>query len=140
MPSEQGKAIQITKDGGIVARESPDGYLYYYSNRSQKWGVWRLPLSGGPETFVTDAVGSPWDSDFTGRGIYFMDRSTRPQATVCFLDFATRKVRSLAPVSSNPKFLSAGGMLTPSVSPDGKWLLYSGGIFTSDIMMIDNFR
>ncbi len=27
-----------------------------------------------------------------------------------------------------------------SVSPDGKWLLYSGGIFTSDIMMIDNFR
>ena len=27
-----------------------------------------------------------------------------------------------------------------SVSPDGKWLLYTGGISTSDIMMIDNFR
>ena len=26
------------------------------------------------------------------------------------------------------------------VSPDGKWLVYSAGIYTDDIMMIDNFR
>ena len=53
------------------------------------------------------------------------------------LRFCDPAVRSLAPVHSDPGFGLIGGL---SVSPDGKWLLYAGGICTSDIMMIDNFR
>jgi hypothetical protein len=27
-----------------------------------------------------------------------------------------------------------------SVSPDHNWMVYSGGLITSDVMLIDNFR
>jgi len=142
MPSEGGKAIQIPKSGGLVARESADGYLYYSSYSPQKPGMWRVPVSGGSETLVTDetpmrdAVGGfYWD--LTDRGIYAIDWHAKPVATVCFYDFATRRVASLAPIHGDPGFSVYEGL---SVSPDGKWLVYDGGIFTSDIMLIDNFR
>jgi len=56
---------------------------------------------------------------------------------ICFCDLAPRHVKTLAPVHLDPRFETSDGI---SVSPDRKWLLYSGGVFTSDIMMIDNFR
>jgi len=139
MPPDGGSAIQITKGGGLVSRESADGqfvycYGYYETQRS---GIWRVPVSGGPETLVLDKEFYAHNWDLSDRGIYFIDDSAKPMATVCFYDFATRSVRSLAPVHSDPGFRINEGL---SVSPDGKWLLYSGGIRTSDIMMIDNFR
>jgi len=54
-----------------------------------------------------------------------------------FLRSRPRHVKTLAPVHLDPRFETSDGI---SVSPDRKWLLYSGGVFTSDIMMIDNFR
>jgi Tol biopolymer transport system component/tRNA A-37 threonylcarbamoyl transferase component Bud32 len=137
IPSEGGEAIQVTKGVGFTAHESADGYLYFNSDRSQKWGIWRVPVSGGPETLVTDAVGFVFFWHLTDRGIYAIDVNAKPVATLCFYDFATRHVRNLAPVHRDPGF-SAAEML--SLSPDGKWLVYDGGIFTSDIMVIDNFR
>jgi hypothetical protein len=137
MPSEGGKATQITKDEGTAPIESADGYLYYYAYTPQKRGVWRVPVSGGSETLVTGAVGDWWRWDLTDRGIYFIDGNAKPVATICFYDFATRRVSILAPVHKDPRFTTPDG---PTVAPDGKWLLYSGGISTSDIMMIDNFR
>ena len=139
MPPDGGSAIQITKGGGLVSRESADGqfvycYGYYETQRS---GIWRVPVSGGPETLVLDRKFWAHNWDLSDRGIYFIDDSAKPMATVCFYDFATRSVRSMAPVHSDPGFRINEGL---SVSPDGKWLLYSGGIRTSDIMMIDNFR
>jgi len=139
VPSDGGKAIQITRDGGLASRESADGqfvYYYGYYNR-QKNGIWRVPVSGGSETLVLDKQLFPLRWDLTDRGIYFIDGNARPMATICFYDFATRRVRNLAPVHSDPGFAAADGL---SVSSDGKWLLYSGGIYSSDIMMIDNFR
>jgi len=139
MPSEGGKAIQVTKEGGLVSRESADGqFVYYYGYYNfERKGVWRMPVSGGPETLVLDRQIYAHNWDLTNRGIYFIDGTTKPVATICFYEFATRRVRSLAPVHSDPGFGTNEGL---SVSPDGKWLLYSGGIRTSDIMMIDNFR
>jgi dipeptidyl aminopeptidase/acylaminoacyl peptidase len=137
VPSEGGNAIQITSDGGLVARESVDGQFVYYHGyyNLQKKGVWRVPASGGPETLVLDREPHKWD--LTDRGIYFVDGSAKPVATICFYDLATRRVRILAPAHRDPAFVIEDGF---SVSPDGKWLLYSGGILTSEIMMIDNFR
>ncbi len=138
MSPEGGKPIQITKDGGCFSRESTDGYLYYYGYYNyQKKGIWRVSGSGGQETEVLDRAIIPHDWDLTDRGVYFIDVKTKPVATICFYDFATRGVRSVAPVHSDPAFESMGGL---SASPDGKWLLHCGGIYTSDIMMIDNFR
>jgi len=138
MPSDGVKAIQITRDGGVFSRESTDGYVYYrgYYNL-QKRGIWRVPVSGGTETLVLDKAIHVSNWDLTDQGIYFIDNSAEPVATICFFDFATRRVRSLVPVHGDRGFVVEEVL---SVSPDGKWLLYTGGIRTSDIMMIDNFR
>ena len=138
VPPDGGKAIQITSDGGMVARESPDGYVYYYGYYNlQKKGIWRVPTSGGEETLVLDRQIHPQRWDLTDRGIYFIDDGTKPWATICFYDFAARGITSLAPVSNDPGYRVHNGL---SVSPDGKWLVYTGGIYSPDIMLIDNFR
>ena len=139
VPSEGGKAIQISREGGLASLESDDGqFVYYYGYYDyQKRGIWRAPLSGGPETLVLDRVIFPFNWDLTDQGIYFIDGLIQHAGTICFYDFATRRVSSLAPVHSDPGFRVDEGL---NVSPDGKWLLYSGGFSTSDIMLIDNFR
>jgi Tol biopolymer transport system component len=137
VPSEGGKPIQVTKEGGMEARESADGRFVYYHGYydRQKKGVWRVPVAGGPETLVLDSREGEWD--LTEEGIYFIDENAKPVPTICFYDFATRRIKSLAPVPGDPAFVMLGNL---SVSPDSKWLLYTGGISSSDIMMIDNFR
>jgi eukaryotic-like serine/threonine-protein kinase len=137
MPSEGGRPIQVTKDGGYTSHESADGYVYFNSYRSQRGTVWRVPVSGGPETLVSDAVGEAFLWDLTDRGIYAIDFYAQPMAMICFYDFAARGIKNLASVHRDPGFAVREGM---SVSPDGKWLVYDGGIFISNIMMIDNFR
>jgi Tol biopolymer transport system component len=137
MPSDGGKAIQITKDGGMAARESVDGYVYYCDYWNQRKGLWRVPVSGGPEMLVLERKISPLTWDLTDRGIYFIDFTSKLVRMVCFYDFGTREVKNLAPVSNDPRYEVGAGL---SVSPDRRWLVYRGGIDTSDIMMIDNFR
>ena len=139
MPSDGGKATQITKEGGLTALESADGQFVYSHGYYffQKNGIWRVRVSGGPETLVLDKEVFTYHWDLTKQGIYFIDQSTKPVATMCFYDFATRLARSLAPVHSDPGFRLEDGL---SVSSDGKWLLYSGGVCASDIVMMDNFR
>jgi Tol biopolymer transport system component len=134
VPSERGQAIQITKDGGYYAQESADGQFVYYLTRyrSQKKGLWRVPVSGGLETLVSDREFSRVQWDLTGRGVYSVVDNA-----ISFLDFATRRVRSLAPGSNDLGYQFGSGL---GVSPDGKWLLYSAGIYNDDIMLIDNFR
>ncbi len=56
--------------------------------------------------------------------------NAKPVAIMCFYDFATRRVRNLAPMQSGPAFQPEAGL---SVSLDGKWLVYSGGFGTQDV-------
>jgi eukaryotic-like serine/threonine-protein kinase len=139
MPSDGGNATQITREGGLTALESADGqFVYFYGYYFfQRKGIWRVPASGGPEILALDKEIYTFHWDLTKQGIYFIDQSTKPVATVCFYDFATGLVRSLAPVHYDPGFRLEDGL---SVSPDGKWLLYCGGVCASDVVMIDNFR
>jgi len=137
MPSGGGTAIQVTRNGGVAARESVDGNVYYGDSPGHRKGLWRVPVPGGQEALVLDKDINPMQWDLTDRGIYFIDLRRKPLATICFFDFVTRQVKSLAPVHSDPGFTGCTGC---TISPDAKWLLYSGGVITSDIMMIDNFR
>jgi eukaryotic-like serine/threonine-protein kinase len=139
MPADVGNPIQITRDGGMAAYESSDGQFIYYAcyYNDQKRGIWRVPAAGGSETIVLDRNIRPLKWNLNDRGIYFIDLLAEPVATINFYDFATRSIDSLSPVRVDSGFVAPDGL---SVSPDGKWLLYSGGIFTSDIMLIDNFR
>ena len=138
VPSDGGSAVQITREGGMSAVESADGqFLYYCGYFAQKKGIWRVPVSGGPETLTLNRDIFQFHWDLRDGGIYFIDSSANRLPTISFFDFATRGVRGLSPVSNDPGYSLTNGL---SVSPDGKWLLYTGGIFTSGIMMIDNFR
>jgi hypothetical protein len=100
-------------------------------------GIWRVSPSGGQETLVVERDIDLF-FDLTDRGIYFIDWKAKPTANICFYDFAAKRISILAPVHRDPQF--DGGGEGVSVSPDGKWLAYDGGIVTSDIRMIDNFR
>jgi Tol biopolymer transport system component len=133
MPSDGGKATQFTRQGGHISSESIDGKFLYYA----KWvagrpGLWRVPVSGGAEVKVLDSV-FPLNFAVAGSGIYFI-AATDYGSSIQFLSFKTGKVTAVAPVE---------GRVHPglSVSPDGRFLLYSFAELTgSDLMLAENFR
>ena len=69
-------------------------------------------------------------------GIYFFTK--RPDAagrySIQFLNFATKKIRSISMIEGPIDFYL-------SVSPDGRWILYSQFDQSgSDLMLVENFR
>lgn len=128
-----GNPVQITKKGGGArAFESPDGRLLYYLKAGlEVTSLWKVPVEGGEETQVLEAV---YGHNFAvvNRGIYFIPSQERP--AVQFLSFATGKVVTVAQIPRSPAY----GL---SISPDGRWLLYSQGDDPgSDLMLVENFR
>lgn len=74
-PFDSGPKVQVTRNGGFYALESPDGrYLYYARSRSLP-GLWRVPVAGGAETPVLESLKAGfWGYWAVGReGIYFVD-------------------------------------------------------------------
>src|SRR4029077_4325891 len=130
-----GAATRVTKTGGFAALESLDGKtLYHYR---QDGTVWRMPVEGGEPVRVLDGVGSESTWAVLEKGIAFLD-GVAGSARINFFDFATRRTQEITTVEMGPKAL-AGEMF--SVSPDGKWILYSRvEQFESDIMLVENFR
>jgi Tol biopolymer transport system component len=136
MPPEGGRAVQVTKQGGFLGRESVDGkFVYYLKDRSVP-GIWRTPVEGGEEVLVLThhkaGLGRAWT--VVEKGIYFATAEDPAHPLIEFYSFATRKVTQVARLSK--PFHHA-----LSISPDGRWLLYtqvdqSG----SDIMLMENFR
>jgi Tol biopolymer transport system component len=65
-------------------------------------------------------------------GIYFVPADS--PGSVCFFDSTTKRIRTIFEVDKG----SASGL---SISPDGRWILYSlGGNVNSDIMLVDHFH
>ena len=133
MPSGGGKEIQVTRNGGETALESPDGKSIYYTKEYPSLGLWKMPLSGGEESQVLPSVlGS--DFSLVKEGIYFIPGPPLRKSSVQFLSFATGEVKTVAPMSA-PSF---GGL---SFSPDGPSLLFSQlDDVVSDLMLVENFR
>jgi len=130
-----GPPIQITKAGGISAAESRDRrYLYYSKYESD--GIWRMPLSGGPEVRVHDQpAGTEWFNwGLSDKGIYYLNTTTTPRTSVEAFDLATRKTTT---ISTFDKPWGWGF----AVSPDGNSLLYVQSEFEeSNIMVVKNFH
>jgi Tol biopolymer transport system component/DNA-binding winged helix-turn-helix (wHTH) protein len=136
MPAAGGKAEQVTEQGGHRSLESPDGKELFFT-KPQQAGLWRIPVGGGPETIILDSL-SPQDSfnwELTARGIFFIQREEIDSPTLAFYDFAMHRIKPITPLV---KYRNYYGL---SVSPDGRWLLYSQlDRFEGDIMLLDNFR
>jgi len=130
-----GSAIQVTKNGGFSAQESPDAkFLYVWVDGGT---VWRMPVPGEETVRVLQGVQVFTWWQVTRDGIYFIDASTTP-ARVRFLDFATQRVRTSTLVDLG--YLVPGAQYF-DLSPDGQWILFdSVDQVESDIMLVENFR
>ena len=139
MPAGGGEAVQITHHGALRPEESPDGKLLFYSKRDAD-GLWSIALSGGEERKVLDSI-VPLNFNWTvaTHGVYYFDFAVKPGAPklVKFYSFTTGKISQIGTVESTVSEDYSG----ISVSPDGRWLLYSYmAHISSDVMMVDHFR
>jgi Tol biopolymer transport system component len=139
MPATGGAAMQVTKHGGFEGFESFDGKFFYYAKGRDLPGIWRIPVEGGEEAPVLDHhQAGLWRSwAVVEQGIYFITAETPNHPLIEFFSYVTGRVTQVATLERQiPR-----GITGISVSPDGRWLLYtqidqSG----SDIMLMENFR
>jgi Tol biopolymer transport system component len=134
MPARGGEAVQVTRKGGALAFESPDSQWIYYTNESEDSPLWKMPRDGGEETQVLESV-EQHAFAIVKEGIYFIPRpDSAVHHSIQFFNFATKRIRSLSTIESPiDHYLS--------VSPDGRWILYSQiDQEGSDLMLVENFR
>ena len=133
-----GTGIQVTRNGGWVAIESPDGRSLYYTknldNNDEFSGLWVTPTSGGAERLLLESV---WNRSFAVMedGIYYVPAPMKDGSTsVRFHDFASGQNREIASVKQ-------GFSRRLTVSPDRKTFLFSATPRTgANVMVVENFR
>jgi Tol biopolymer transport system component/DNA-binding winged helix-turn-helix (wHTH) protein len=133
VPAAGGAAIQIS-DKPSWFSVVQDGRIFFNVKTTNRVALWSRAVSGGeaeplkaiPELDATES----WTA--TARGIYFTLSSSTP-AAVNFYDFSTQTVRRL---SNLPRAPTPGGGL--SVSPDGRWLLYTQTDDAQSVIMLAN--
>jgi Tol biopolymer transport system component/DNA-binding winged helix-turn-helix (wHTH) protein len=136
-PASGGDAIALSKDiDAFSPQESFDGRTVYFAEHEAPSVLKRiaLPTQLGTEPEVE---GLPRLSNsqlwtLSPGGIYFVPAET--PKFVRYYDFATKQIR---PIFEVDKDFGSG----LSVSPDGRWILYSQiGDVNSDIMLVDHFH
>ncbi len=138
VPADGGEAVRVTRKGGFEALESPDSqWVYYTKGDGATSGLWRMPRNGGEETQVLESVDKQAFA-IVSEGIYFIPRpDSAGRYSIQFFDFATKRIRSISTIESKmDPYLSI-----LSVSPDGRWILYSQiDQEGNDLMLVENFR
>ena len=138
MPARGGNPVQVTKGGGGDAWESLDGRLLYYTKVPEEGpGLWSVPVDGGEEHKVLDG---PWFKGWalTQKGIFFGDWAAEGDGSkpVKFFTFKTLPIT----IGSVEK-TDTGYLPSLTVSPDGRWLLYtSRERVDADLMLVDSFQ
>jgi Tol biopolymer transport system component len=137
MPVGGGQAAQVTRQGGFEGFESHDGKSFYYLKGRLVPGIWRVPVGGGEEALVLDYHRAGYWRYWavTEQGIYFATEETRLRPVIEFYSFATGKVTQVAQLEK-----PLGGVRGLSVSPDGRWILYTQFDQSGSDIMMENFR
>jgi Tol biopolymer transport system component len=131
-----GSAVQVTRNGGFGPTASSEGRYVYYAKGVE---LWRLPLNGGDESRVLGSL-SDWSRLVpTVDGVYFVAGPPPPmkpsdEYSIAFLQFADQQITTIARLDK-PPFLGL------TLSPDGRWLLYSQiDQSGTDLMLVDSIR
>ena len=134
IPFVGGSAIQVTKNGGFSAQESPDArFLYVWVDGGT---IWRMRPSGDETTRILQGVPVFAWWRMAPDGIYFVDGSTTP-ARVRFFHLATKRVKTITTLDLGYSHPAYGF----DVSPDRQWILFKRvDQVASDIMVVENFR
>jgi Tol biopolymer transport system component len=134
-PVNGGEAIAASQDPGAYPAESYDQETLYFVNGGRVSTINTTPRKS--ESTVIALAGMPAVSDqslwtVVPNGIYFAPMES--PKSVEYFDFATKHVRRICKFEKNFN----NGL---SVSPDGRWLLYTQvDKANSDIMLVENFR
>ena len=136
VPAKGGPASRIDTRGSwfSVVR---DGRMFFNVKETNGVALWSKPINAGEAEPVKDMprldAAESWT--VTVRGIYFTSSSSTP-STINFYDFATRTIQPLCNLPQPPT--PSGGL---SVSPDGRWVLYTQtDDAQSDIMLANHFQ
>jgi len=111
--------------------------MFFNVKETNGVALWSKPINAGEAEPVRDMprldAAESWT--VTVRGIYFTSSSSTP-STINFYDFATRTIQPLCNLPQPPT--PSGGL---SVSPDGRWVLYTQtDDAQSDIMLANHFQ
>jgi Tol biopolymer transport system component/DNA-binding winged helix-turn-helix (wHTH) protein len=136
-PASGGDAIALSRDtDGVSPQESFDGKTVYFASSVSKSVLRKVSLLAFPGT-VSEVDGLPrviqtglWA--LSPGGIYFVPAEA--PRSLRYFDFGTKQLR---PIFDLDKYFGSG----LSVSPDGRWILYSQvSDVNSDIMLVDHFH
>jgi eukaryotic-like serine/threonine-protein kinase len=132
MPAQRGDAVQVTKNGGSIPIESPDGlHTYFLKPEEPVSSLWRISADG-VETQVLDSVFAV-NYAVVKDGIYFIPASREERFAIDFLSFSKGMRSQLASITKPVQW----GF---SVSPDERWILYTQtDHLASDLMLVENF-
>ncbi len=136
MPAGGGETLQVTRNGGANAKESPDARWLYYARRpGVGTELWRAPITGGEETLVLDDLSHGLSYAVTNEGVYYTQaRSELDKLSLAFLDLRTQKVKPL--LKTNGRMF-----LGVAVSPDGRSLLWSQvDAHGADLILVEGFK
>jgi len=138
-PASGGDATALSKDpNGLNPQESFDGNIVYFASEGSAATTMlkKVALLGktGTESDVDPPlrVRDPQSWVIASGGIYFVPAEA--PRSIRYLEFSSRRIRT---IFEGNKDLSTG----VSVSPDGRWILYSQqGDTTGDIMLVNDFH
>jgi hypothetical protein len=129
-----GDAVALSAGSGFNPWESNDGKTLYFVDRLATSTIKMVPLQGQGGESVAPGMPQVFDAGawaVVPTGIYFMPVDA--PTSLHFFDFATRQIQ---PVFDVGKYFR-----DPSVSPDGRWVLYTQlDEDNADIMLVDDFR
>jgi len=144
-----GTPDQVTRHGGLYAKESIDGgHIYYAKSAGGMTSIWRAPVGGGEEVQVQPNLASYANFAVAREGIYFEYQAPdiasgrlpmfgsfdRAGAALDFLSFATG---TSTRVMTFDRHFGHG----LDLSPDGRTLLFGQvDSLTEDLMLVEKFR
>jgi Tol biopolymer transport system component/DNA-binding winged helix-turn-helix (wHTH) protein len=135
-PASGGNAVLLSKDvDGDRSQESFDGKTIYFASHEDNSTLKKTALSGQPGT-ESEVDGMPRVRDsslwaLSPDGIYFVPAEA--PRSLRYYDFASKQIRPIFELDND--FYSS-----LSVSPDGRWILYTQEDVNGDIMLVDHFR